>query len=169
MVRSPSPPASMGQPPNVSRCRSARCAAVGIRSTTRSNARCRPSVSPTCGRLRFRPSSGCPPTLNWDMPMPADSGTLDTVRSVTQSGYKWGFETDIEMDVAPKGLSADTIRLISEHKQEPPWMLEWRLKAYQAWLGMEEPHWARVEHPRIDYQDIHYYAAPKKKAGPKSL
>src|SRR5471030_2123676 len=101
--------------------------------------------------------------------MPADSETLDTVRSVTQSGYKWGFETDIEMDVAPKGLSADTIRLISERKQEPSWMLEWRLKAYQAWLGMEEPHWARVEHPRIDYQNIHYYAAPKKKDGPKSL
>jgi Fe-S cluster assembly protein SufB len=101
--------------------------------------------------------------------MPADSGTLDTVRSVTQSGYKWGFETDIEMDVAPKGLSPDTIRLISERKQEPSWMLEWRLKAYEAWLGMEEPHWARVEHPRIDYQDIHYYAAPRKKDGPKSL
>jgi Fe-S cluster assembly protein SufB len=101
--------------------------------------------------------------------MPADSGTLDTVRSVTQSGYKWGFETDIEMDVAPKGLSADTIRLISERKGEPPWMLEWRLKAYEAWLTMEEPHWARVEHPRIDYQDIHYYAAPKKRPGPKSL
>src|SRR5271165_2735654 len=101
--------------------------------------------------------------------MPADSETLDTVRSVTQSGYKWGFKTDIEMDVAPKGLSADTIRLISQRKQEPSWMLEWRLKAYQAWLDMEEPHWARVEHPRIDYQDIHYYAAPKKKPGPKSL
>src|ERR1700689_1929290 len=101
--------------------------------------------------------------------MPADSETLDTVRSVTQSGYKWGFETDIEMDVAPKGLSADTIRLISELKQEPSWMLECRLKAYEAWLGMEEPHWARVEHARIDYQDIHYYAAPKKKDGPKSL
>src|SRR5580692_1235063 len=101
--------------------------------------------------------------------MPADSGTIDTVRSVTQSGYKWGFETDIEMDVAPKGLSPDTIRLISERKQEPSWMLDWRLKAYEAWLGMEEPHWARVEHPRIDYQDIHYYAAPKKGGGPKSL
>jgi Fe-S cluster assembly protein SufB len=101
--------------------------------------------------------------------MPADSETLDTVRSVTQSGYKWGFETDIEMDIAPKGLSANTIRLISERKHEPSWMLEWRLKAYEAWLGMEEPHWARVDHPRIDYQDIHYYAAPKKKDGPKSL
>jgi len=101
--------------------------------------------------------------------MSADSGTLDTVRSVTQSGYKWGFETDIEMDVAPKGLSAGTIRLISERKGEPSWMLDWRLKAYQAWLGMEEPHWARVEHPRIDYQEIHYYAAPKKRSGPKTL
>src|SRR5208282_1242534 len=101
--------------------------------------------------------------------MPADSETLDTVRSVTQSGYKWGFETAIEMDVAPKGLSRDTIRLISERKQEPSWMLDWRLKAYEAWLGMEEPHWARVADARIDYQDIHYYAAPKKKAGPKSL
>ena len=101
--------------------------------------------------------------------MPADSETLDTVRAVTQSGYKWGFETDIEMDIAPKGLSPDTIRMISARKEEPSWMLDWRLKAYEAWLQMEEPHWARVEHPRIDYQDIHYYAAPKQKDGPKSL
>jgi Fe-S cluster assembly protein SufB len=99
--------------------------------------------------------------------MPDD--TLETVRSVTQGGYKWGFETDIEMDVAPKGLSTDTIRLISERKGEPSWMLDWRLKAYAAWLTMEEPHWARVEHAPIDYQDIHYYAAPKKKPGLKSL
>jgi Fe-S cluster assembly protein SufB len=101
--------------------------------------------------------------------MPVETETLDTVQSVTQSAYKWGFETAIEMDMAPKGLSPDIIRLISERKQEPAWMLEWRLKAYEAWLGMEEPHWARVEHPRIDYQDLHYYAAPKKKPGPKSL
>ena len=101
--------------------------------------------------------------------MPVETETLDTVQSVTQSAYKWGFETAIEMDMAPKGLNADIIRLISERKQEPAWMLDWRLKAYEAWLGMEEPHWARVEHPRIDYQDLHYYAAPKKKPGPKSL
>ena len=101
--------------------------------------------------------------------MSAAPETIDTVRSVTQSGYKWGFETDIEMDIAPKGLSPDTIRMISERKREPAWMLEWRLKAYAKWLLMEEPHWARVDHPRIDYQDIHYYAAPKKKNGPKSL
>jgi Fe-S cluster assembly protein SufB len=101
--------------------------------------------------------------------MAAVTETLDAVQSVTQSGYKWGFETTIEMDFAPKGLSEDIIRLISTRKEEPEWMLEWRLKAYAAWLKMEEPHWARVDHPPIDYQDLHYYAAPKKKAGPKSL
>jgi Fe-S cluster assembly protein SufB len=101
--------------------------------------------------------------------MPATTETLDTVQSVTQSGYKWGFETDIEMDVAPKGLNEDIIRLISARKEEPEWMLEWRLKAFAAWQTMEEPQWARVDHPPIDYQDLHYYAAPKKKAGPKSL
>ncbi|MBN8875790.1 MAG: Fe-S cluster assembly protein SufB [Rhodospirillales bacterium] len=101
--------------------------------------------------------------------MPAVTETLDTVQSVTQSGYKWGFETDIEMDLAPKGLNEDIIRLISERKREPAWLLEWRLQAYAAWLKMEEPHWARVDHPKIDYQDLHYYAAPKKKPGPRSL
>src|SRR6201747_2818694 len=101
--------------------------------------------------------------------MPAVTETLDTVQSVTQSGYKWGFETTIEMDFAPKGLNEDIIRLISVRKEEPEWMLEWRLKAYAAWQKMEEPNWARVDHPPIDYQDLHYYAAPKKKAGPRSL
>ncbi|WP_428487957.1 Fe-S cluster assembly protein SufB [Rhodopila sp.] len=101
--------------------------------------------------------------------MTAVAETLDTLQSVTQSGYKWGFETTIEMDFAPKGLNEDIIRLISARKEEPAWMLEWRLKAYAAWLKMEEPNWARVDHPPIDYQDLHYYAAPKKKAGPKTL
>ena len=101
--------------------------------------------------------------------MSAATQTLDTVQSVTQSGYKWGFETDIEMDLAPKGLNEDIIRLISARKEEPAWLLEWRLKAFAAWQQMTEPHWARVEHPPIDYQDLHYYAAPKKKPGPKSL
>ncbi|HVY18060.1 MAG TPA: Fe-S cluster assembly protein SufB [Rhodopila sp.] len=101
--------------------------------------------------------------------MPATTETLDTVQSVTQSGYKWGFETSIEMDFAPKGLNEDIIRLISARKEEPDWMLDWRLKAFAAWKAMEEPHWARVDHPPIDYQDLHYYAAPKKKAGPRSL
>jgi Fe-S cluster assembly protein SufB len=101
--------------------------------------------------------------------MPIGNETLDTVQSVTQSGYKWGFVTDIEMDLAPKGLNEGTIRLISNRKQEPEWLLAWRLKAYAAWQQMTEPHWARVEHAPIDYQDLHYYAAPKKKPGPKSL
>src|SRR6201996_9333257 len=101
--------------------------------------------------------------------MAAATDTLDTVQSITQSGYKWGFETDIEMEFAPKGLNEDIIRLISARKEEPAWMLDWRLKAFAAWQAMEEPQWARVEHPAIDYQDLHYYAAPKKKAGPKSL
>ena len=101
--------------------------------------------------------------------MSAVTETLDTVQSVTQSGYKWGFETTIEMDMAPKGLNEDIIRLISARKGEPSWMVDWRLKAFAAWQQMQEPHWARVEHQAIDYQDLHYYAAPKKKAGPKSL
>ncbi|MBV8401159.1 MAG: Fe-S cluster assembly protein SufB, partial [Acetobacteraceae bacterium] len=101
--------------------------------------------------------------------MPAVTETLDTLQSVTQSGYKWGFETDIEMDLAPKGLNTDIIRLISSRKGEPEWLLAWRLKAYAAWQGMQEPHWAKVHHPPIDYQNIHYYAAPKKKPGPRSL
>jgi Fe-S cluster assembly protein SufB len=101
--------------------------------------------------------------------MAVEADTLDAVRSVTDGGYKWGFETDIEMDMAPKGLSEATIRLISDRKGEPGWLLEWRLKAYAAWLGMDEPHWGQLHYPPIDYQDSHYYAAPKQKPGPQSL
>ena len=101
--------------------------------------------------------------------MPAVADTIDAVKSATEGGYKWGFSTDIEMDMAPKGLNTDIIRLISARKNEPEWLLEWRLKAYATWLKMEEPNWAMVNHPPIDYQDLHYYAAPKKKPGPKSL
>ncbi len=100
--------------------------------------------------------------------MPAVAETLDTVQSVTQSGYKWGFVTDVEMDIAPKGLSTDTIRMISSKKDEPEWLLEWRLQAFAAWQTMTEPNWAKVGYPPIDYQNIHYYAAPKRPA-PKSL
>ncbi len=101
--------------------------------------------------------------------MPAIAETLDTVETLTSSTYKWGFETDIEMDLAPKGLNEDTIRLISLRKQEPGWLLAWRLKAFEAWKQMAEPEWAKVAYPPIDYQDAHYYAAPKRKPGPKSL
>ncbi|MCC6716584.1 MAG: Fe-S cluster assembly protein SufB [Acetobacteraceae bacterium] len=101
--------------------------------------------------------------------MPVVAETLDAVQAATESGYKWGFSTDIEMEMAPKGLNTDIIRLISARKNEPEWLLEWRLKAYAVWLKMEEPDWAMVNHPPIDYQDLHYYAAPKKKPGPRSL
>ena len=101
--------------------------------------------------------------------MPAVAETIDAVQAATEGGYKWGFSTDIEMDMAPKGLNTDIIRLISARKEEPEWLLDWRLKAYAIWLKMEPPNWAMVNHPPIDYQDLHYYAAPKKKPGPKSL
>jgi Fe-S cluster assembly protein SufB len=101
--------------------------------------------------------------------MPAVAETLSTVQSVTESGYRWGFETDIEMDFAPRGLNEDIVRLISARKEEPEWLLQWRLRAYDAWLGMKEPHWGLLNFPKIDYQDSYYYAAPKKKAGPASL
>jgi len=101
--------------------------------------------------------------------MAANADTLETLNAVTGSGYKWGFETDIEMDLAPRGLNEDIIRLISSRKGEPEWMLEWRLKAFAAWRAMPEPHWAKLRYPPIDYQDAHYYAAPRKKAGPASL
>ncbi len=101
--------------------------------------------------------------------MTADIETLDAVQSVTEGGYKWGFSTDIEMDMAPKGLDEAIVRLISLRRNEPEWLLAWRLKAFAAWQKMEEPDWAMIHHPAIDYQDLHYYAAPKKKPGPASL
>ncbi|NHO32254.1 Fe-S cluster assembly protein SufB [Acetobacter fallax] len=101
--------------------------------------------------------------------MPAITETREQVEKLGQSSYKWGFETDIEMDVAPKGLNEDTIRLISARKEEPDWLLEWRLAAFRVWQTMTEPTWAKVTYPPIDYQDVHYYAAPRKKPGPKSL
>ncbi|WP_027285613.1 Fe-S cluster assembly protein SufB [Rubritepida flocculans] len=101
--------------------------------------------------------------------MPAVAETIETVQSVQEGGYKWGFETDIEMEFAPKGLNEDIVRFISKKKNEPEWLLEWRLKAFALWRKMEEPRWAAVSFPPIDYQDAHYYAAPKQKAAPKSL
>lgn len=85
------------------------------------------------------------------------------------SDYEWGFVSDIEQEFAPKGLSEDTVRFISAKKNEPEWMLEWRLKAYRHWLTMETPDWAKLDVPPIDYQDAYYYAAPKKKAELASL
>ncbi|MDR6431104.1 Fe-S cluster assembly protein SufB [Brucella pseudogrignonensis] len=101
--------------------------------------------------------------------MPAVQETIDQVRGLDVDQYKYGFETTIESEKAPKGLNEDIIRFISAKKDEPEWMLEWRLKAYERWLTMEEPTWARVEYPKIDFQDLYYYAAPKNQSGPKSL
>jgi Fe-S cluster assembly protein SufB len=94
--------------------------------------------------------------------------TIATVDELTGT-YKWGFETDIESDFAPKGLNEDTVRFISAKKNEPQWMLDWRLKAFRHWLTMSEPTWAMVDYPTIDYQDAYYYASPKKKPTLASL
>src|SRR5713226_9415199 len=101
--------------------------------------------------------------------MPAVQETVDQVRRIDVDQYKYGFETLIESDKAPKGLSDDTVRFISAKKNEPDWMLAWRLEAYRRWLTLSEPTWARVDFGPIDYQDLYYYSAPKKKIGPKSL
>jgi len=99
--------------------------------------------------------------------------TTNTIEALTNREYKYGFVTEIESDVAPRGLNADIIRLISAKKNEPQFMLEWRLKAYRYWAKLEKtegaPKWANVHYPPIDYQDIIYYSAPKQKKGPESL
>ena len=99
-----------------------------------------------------------------------EADTVDGVAALEADKYKYGFESDIEQEFAPKGLNEDIVRFISEKKTEPDWMLKWRLDAYARWLTMEEPSWAMVNYPKIDYQDAYYYAAPKSdKDGPKSL
>lgn len=94
---------------------------------------------------------------------------LSAIEKTVLSDYKYGFVTRIEADEAPKGLDESTIRFISAKKNEPEWMLEWRLKAYRHWLNMKEPEWANIKYPPIDYQDIIYYSAPKQKARLNSL
>ncbi|WP_336056596.1 Fe-S cluster assembly protein SufB [Nitratireductor sp. CH_MIT9313-5] len=101
--------------------------------------------------------------------MPAVQETIDQVKMIDVDQYKYGFETEIESDLAPKGLNEDIIRFISAKKDEPEWMLNWRLKAFERWKTMQEPEWARVDYPPIDFQDLHYYAAPKNTPGPSSL
>ncbi|MEK7210726.1 MAG: Fe-S cluster assembly protein SufB, partial [Candidatus Binatota bacterium] len=98
----------------------------------------------------------------------------NTVEALANREYKYGFVTEIEADTVPRGLNEETVRLISAKKNEPDFMLEWRLKAYRHWVKLEksqaEPKWANVHYPPIDYQNIIYYSAPKSKAqGPKSL
>lgn len=95
--------------------------------------------------------------------------TTEGLTTKIDQGYKYGFVTEIETEQAPRGLNEDIIRLISSKKNEPEWMLEYRLKAYRHWLTMEEPTWANVSYPKIDFNDIVYYSAPKKKAEKQSL
>ncbi len=98
------------------------------------------------------------------------STSTETIEQFVNREYQYGFVTDVESDAAPRGLSEDTVRLISRKKGEPEFLLEWRLKAYRYWLTMKEPVWPNVHYPKIDYQNIIYYSAPKQKTdGPKSL
>ena len=97
------------------------------------------------------------------------SSSTEIIEQVASQDYKFGFVTDIEQEIIPKGLDEDVVRLISSKKNEPEWLLEWRLKAFRKWQEMEEPTWHNVHYSPIDYQDLHYYAAPKQKEAPKSL
>ncbi len=101
--------------------------------------------------------------------MAAVQETVEHVKEMEVDKYKYGFETDIETVKAPKGLNEDIVRFISDKKGEPEWMLQWRLDAFERWLTMTEPKWSRVHYPKIDFQDLYYYAAPKSTEGPKSL
>ncbi len=101
--------------------------------------------------------------------MPAVQETIERVKAIDVDQYKYGFETIVETEKAPKGLNEDVIAFISAKKGEPEWMLAWRLDAYRRWVMMREPDWARVDYPKIDYNDLYYYAAPKMNEAPKSL
>ncbi|GBD41736.1 FeS cluster assembly protein SufB [bacterium HR39] len=97
------------------------------------------------------------------------AASTDILREITEREYRWGFVTPVEEELVPPGLNEDIIRLISQKKGEPEWLTEWRLQAYRRWRTMEEPRWAKVHYPPIDYQAISYFAAPKQKERPKSL
>jgi Fe-S cluster assembly protein SufB len=101
--------------------------------------------------------------------MAALQETVTHVASLDAKAYKYGFTTNIESEKAPKGLNEDIVRFISAKKNEPDWLTQWRLAAYQRWLTMSEPNWARVHYPKIDYQDLYYYSAPKSTPGPKTI
>ena len=105
--------------------------------------------------------------------MASDNNSISRKTKLEDKDYKWGFSTDVETEVAPKGLNEEVVKMISKKKLEPKWLLDWRLKAYNHWLSQDEkegePEWAMVDYPPIDYQDIHYYAAPNSSDSPKSL
>src|SRR5437870_1026238 len=149
---------------------------------------CRPKPGLAC-RRDSGPNALTSPFMGAVLPAPEGKGTprdyvsrlrlyvlvkmstaTETIEGLVQREYKYGFYTDVEADAAPPGLNEDIIRLISAKKNEPQFMLDWRLKAYRHWLTMKEPDWPHVHYPPIDYQKIIYYSAPKKRGdGPKSL
>ena len=107
-------------------------------------------------------------TTDLDVREGVDRETVETVQNM--GSYKYGWDTEIEMEYAPKGVNEDIVRLISEKNNEPEWMTEWRLAAYRRWVTMSEPKWAMLNYPEIDYQDQYYYARPKSmEVKPKSL
>jgi hypothetical protein len=137
------------------RSRSA-CPAAGTARKTIGSSAATPGSPPDAARIgAAAPGGGV---------MAAVKQTVEHRRRALEK-YKHGFTTDIEQEFAPKGLSEDIVRFISAKKDEPEWMLDWRLDAYRRWLELEEPTWAKVNFPKIDYQDSYYYAAPKQKAG----
>src|SRR5262245_9990839 len=101
--------------------------------------------------------------------MAAVQETIDQIKKIDVDQYKYGFETKIDTVRAPKGLDESTVRFISTKKGEPEWMLKLRLEAYTRWRAMTEPTWAKVHYPKIDFQDLYYYSAPKSTEAPKSL
>jgi Fe-S cluster assembly protein SufB len=101
--------------------------------------------------------------------MAAVKETIEQVKAIDVDKYKYGFETDIESEKAPRGLNEDTVRFISDKKGEPAWMLEWRLDAYRRWRALKEPTWANLHYPKIDFENLYYYSAPKGTSGPKNL
>ena len=104
-----------------------------------------------------------------DLDITKKASDSDVINEMTGGDYKYGFTTDIPTDILPKGLNEDTVRFISQTKGEPEWLLDFRLKAFRYWQTLEPPKWAHLDIPEIDFQAISYYAAPKKKEGPKSL
>src|SRR5699024_622814 len=101
--------------------------------------------------------------------MPALEATIEQVKDIDVDQYKYGFETNIDTEKAPKGINEEIIAYISNKKNEPAWMLAKRLDAYKKWLNMSEPNWAKLTYDKVDFQELYYYAAPKNFEGPKSL
>src|SRR5262249_22986917 len=176
-ARRPTAPASTATPARCGRCGRVWSNGCGAPSTASRWPTCsatKDTSLPCCGRAwrtswpRRRLSSAYPSAARRSQEATMTTPT-STILELADRAYRHGFETPVEADTVPRGLSEDVIRQISARKQEPAFLLEWRLKAYRHWLTMQEPRWANVRYGPIDYQDIIYYAAPKPKNTPGSL